>query len=207
MTGQKMKSISDHRGQGQIRGASHDVERGETIVITRHGKTIARITPEIDARKDEVAEGNRGDAGSCARRCPRPGSRSTTSLTCATKATNIDAVRHRRVGHSCMDPARRGASARRRMRKDADRRSCPRSGDLVVRSPELAHHVRAPRTARPEHDLKGPRHTDSVSDRSRSTQPDGTIVLDLARTYALTAYDAAYLELAVRTKSRDRDAG
>lgn len=28
-----------------------DVERGETIVITRHGRPIARIVPEADGRK------------------------------------------------------------------------------------------------------------------------------------------------------------
>jgi prevent-host-death family protein len=29
------------------------VERGETIVITRHGRPIARIVPEIDLRQAE----------------------------------------------------------------------------------------------------------------------------------------------------------
>jgi prevent-host-death family protein len=31
-----------------------DVERGETIVITRHGRAVARLTPEIDNRREEV---------------------------------------------------------------------------------------------------------------------------------------------------------
>ena len=31
-----------------------DVERGETIVITRHGRAIARIVPEADRRQDEI---------------------------------------------------------------------------------------------------------------------------------------------------------
>jgi predicted nucleic acid-binding protein len=35
----------------------------------------------------------------------------------------------------------------------------------------------------------------------RDEQPDGSTLLDLARVHGLTAYDAAYLELAVRTKS------
>jgi len=30
------------------------VERGETIVITRHGKPIARIVPEVDLRRAEL---------------------------------------------------------------------------------------------------------------------------------------------------------
>ena len=31
-----------------------DVERGETIVITRHGRPIARIVPEAERRTDEI---------------------------------------------------------------------------------------------------------------------------------------------------------
>jgi prevent-host-death family protein len=31
-----------------------DVERGETLVITRHGRAIARIVPEGDRRQQEI---------------------------------------------------------------------------------------------------------------------------------------------------------
>jgi prevent-host-death family protein len=31
-----------------------DVERGETIVITRHGRAIARIVPEAHRRQEEI---------------------------------------------------------------------------------------------------------------------------------------------------------
>ena len=31
-----------------------EVERGETIIITRHGRPIARIVPEADRRQQEV---------------------------------------------------------------------------------------------------------------------------------------------------------
>jgi prevent-host-death family protein len=31
-----------------------DVERGETLIITRHGRRIARIVPEADRRQEEV---------------------------------------------------------------------------------------------------------------------------------------------------------
>ena len=31
-----------------------DVERGETLVITRHGRAFARIVPEVDRRQEEV---------------------------------------------------------------------------------------------------------------------------------------------------------
>ncbi|BCH22757.1 antitoxin [Mesorhizobium sp. L-8-10] len=32
-----------------------EVERGETIVITRHGRPIARIVPETDERRERIA--------------------------------------------------------------------------------------------------------------------------------------------------------
>jgi prevent-host-death family protein len=33
-----------------------EVERGETIIITRHGRRIARIVPEMQRREEEVDE-------------------------------------------------------------------------------------------------------------------------------------------------------
>ena len=33
-----------------------EVERGETIVITRHGRPIARLVPEADRRRAEIDE-------------------------------------------------------------------------------------------------------------------------------------------------------
>lgn len=37
-----------------------DVERGETIVITRHGRAIARLIPEAERRQAEIDEAIRG---------------------------------------------------------------------------------------------------------------------------------------------------
>lgn len=31
-----------------------EVERGATLIITRHGRRIARIVPEVDRRQDEI---------------------------------------------------------------------------------------------------------------------------------------------------------
>jgi prevent-host-death family protein len=31
-----------------------DVERGETLIITRHGRRIARIVPELDRHQEEI---------------------------------------------------------------------------------------------------------------------------------------------------------
>jgi prevent-host-death family protein len=33
-----------------------EVERGETIIITRHGRPIARIVPEVDSQAAETRE-------------------------------------------------------------------------------------------------------------------------------------------------------
>jgi prevent-host-death family protein len=33
-----------------------DVERGETLIITRHGRAIARLVPETSRRDAEIAE-------------------------------------------------------------------------------------------------------------------------------------------------------
>jgi prevent-host-death family protein len=33
-----------------------EVERGRTVRITRHGKTIARVVPEAEIRQAEIAE-------------------------------------------------------------------------------------------------------------------------------------------------------
>jgi prevent-host-death family protein len=33
-----------------------DVERGETIIITRHGRPIARLVPEDAMREEEIAK-------------------------------------------------------------------------------------------------------------------------------------------------------
>jgi prevent-host-death family protein len=31
-----------------------DVERGETVIITRHGRPIARLVPETQRRQEEI---------------------------------------------------------------------------------------------------------------------------------------------------------
>ena len=77
-----------------------EVERGRTVRITRHGKTIARVIPEADMRAAEVAEaieGLRALREGPARR------RSTKSSRAATKGTNIE-LRHGRVGSGGMVP-------------------------------------------------------------------------------------------------------
>ena len=52
MTGHNMKSISATEAKARFAALLSDVERGETVEITRHGKTIARIVqPDNDDRE------------------------------------------------------------------------------------------------------------------------------------------------------------
>ena len=62
-----MKSVSASIAKAQLLGLLDDVERGETVVITRHGKPIARLVPEEqsqieDARRaiEEIRQAQKG---------------------------------------------------------------------------------------------------------------------------------------------------
>jgi prevent-host-death family protein len=43
-----MREIQASEAKAHLPSLLDDVERGETLVITRHGKPIARIVPEAD---------------------------------------------------------------------------------------------------------------------------------------------------------------
>jgi prevent-host-death family protein len=51
-----MKHVQASAAKANLAELLDEVERGETIVITRHGKPIARITPENARRQDEIKE-------------------------------------------------------------------------------------------------------------------------------------------------------
>ena len=51
-----MRVIQSSEAKTRLSELLDDVERGETIVITRHGKAIARLAPEQDQRKAERAK-------------------------------------------------------------------------------------------------------------------------------------------------------
>ena len=46
-----MKSIQATEAKAKLSELLRAVERGEVVQITRHGKTIARIVPEIDEQE------------------------------------------------------------------------------------------------------------------------------------------------------------
>jgi prevent-host-death family protein len=51
-----MREIQASEAKTHLPALLDEVERGETLVITRHGKPIARLVPEATIRQAEVAD-------------------------------------------------------------------------------------------------------------------------------------------------------
>jgi prevent-host-death family protein len=49
-----MREIQASDAKARLPQLLDDVERGESLIITRHGRAIARIVPEVDRRQEEV---------------------------------------------------------------------------------------------------------------------------------------------------------
>ncbi len=49
-----MREIQASDAKARLPQLLDDVERGETLIITRHRRAIARIVPEVDRRQEEV---------------------------------------------------------------------------------------------------------------------------------------------------------
>jgi prevent-host-death family protein len=49
-----MREIEASEAKVHLLQLLDEVERGETVVITRHGRPIARIVPVIDQRQEEI---------------------------------------------------------------------------------------------------------------------------------------------------------
>ena len=49
-----MREIQSSDAKARLSQILDEVESGETIVITRHGRPIARIVPEMDSREAET---------------------------------------------------------------------------------------------------------------------------------------------------------
>ena len=49
-----MRQIQASEAKVHLPQLLDDVERGETLIITRHGRRIARIVPEVDRRQEEI---------------------------------------------------------------------------------------------------------------------------------------------------------
>ena len=51
-----MREIQASEAKTHLPRLLDDVERGETLIITRHGRAIARIIPELDRQQEKVDE-------------------------------------------------------------------------------------------------------------------------------------------------------
>ena len=49
-----MREIQASEAKVHLPQILDDVERGETLIITRHGRRIARMMPEVDRRQEEI---------------------------------------------------------------------------------------------------------------------------------------------------------
>jgi prevent-host-death family protein len=49
-----MREIQASEAKTHLPQLLDDVERGETLIIKRHGRAIARIVPEVDHRQEEI---------------------------------------------------------------------------------------------------------------------------------------------------------
>ena len=49
-----MREIQASEAKTHLPRLLDEVERGETLVITRHGRAIARLTPEVDRRQEDI---------------------------------------------------------------------------------------------------------------------------------------------------------
>jgi prevent-host-death family protein len=55
-----MRQIQASEAKTKFLQLLDDVERGDTLIITRHGKPIARIVPETELRQAEIREAMEG---------------------------------------------------------------------------------------------------------------------------------------------------
>src|SRR6266851_1924736 len=55
-SGQKLREVQASEAKTHLPQLLDEVERGATIVITRHGRRIARLVPEAQRRQQEIDE-------------------------------------------------------------------------------------------------------------------------------------------------------
>jgi prevent-host-death family protein len=51
-----MREIQASEAKTHLPQLLDDVQRGETLIITRHGRPIARLVPEADLRREEIEQ-------------------------------------------------------------------------------------------------------------------------------------------------------
>ena len=190
-----MREIQASEAKTHLPQLLDDVERGETIVITRHGRAIARLVPEAHRRQEEI------DRAIQSIRALR---RHTGKITLA----ELLSARHE--GHKYLMPFVIDASiaacwafededhpvaalALERIR--SDEALVPSLWWFEVRNTLIVNERRGRLT---EADvtvfLRGLARLGVTIDRT----PDEAAILTLARRHRLTVYEASYLDLAQR---------
>ena len=54
LTGRAMKSIQASEAKTHFLRILDDVERGESVIITRRGKPVARISPQVEVDRERI---------------------------------------------------------------------------------------------------------------------------------------------------------
>jgi prevent-host-death family protein len=49
-----MREIQASEAKTHLPRLLDEVERGETLIITRHGRAIARLVPEVDEKREDI---------------------------------------------------------------------------------------------------------------------------------------------------------
>ncbi len=92
-----MREVQASEAKTHLPQLLDDVERGETIVITRHGRPIARLVPDEDRRQAERAQAIA--AIKALRRARGKDPASGAAAMRGMRATNTDGVCPRRIRH------------------------------------------------------------------------------------------------------------
>ncbi|MFZ0590748.1 MAG: type II toxin-antitoxin system prevent-host-death family antitoxin [Bryobacteraceae bacterium] len=58
-----MREIQASEAKAHLPQLLDEVERGETLIITRHGRPIARIVPEANRRQEQIDKAIEGIIG------------------------------------------------------------------------------------------------------------------------------------------------
>jgi prevent-host-death family protein len=51
-----MREVQASEAKTHLPRLLDEVERGETLIITRHGQPVARLVPEVNQRRAEIAK-------------------------------------------------------------------------------------------------------------------------------------------------------
>ncbi len=95
-----MKHVQSSEAKARFSEILDQVEQGETIVITRHGKPIARIVPDEEQRRERVKAAIEG-IEKLRKTMPKVTIEEILAWR-GMRATNTDAVCPRRVGVACL---------------------------------------------------------------------------------------------------------